>query len=50
MQTSFHVRNQMFIIKFLDHQLFDTKNVNWPKNSSVEKRKSEGDGHEKSKK
>ena len=35
-------RNQMFIIAFLEHQLFDTKNANMPKNSNVEKRKSEG--------
>ena len=38
----FYIRNQMFIIAFLEHQLFDTKNVNRPKNSNVEKRKSEG--------
>ena len=35
----FYVRNQMFIIAFLEHQLFDTKNVNRPKNSNVEKKK-----------
>ena len=35
----FYVRNQMFFIAFLEHQLLDTKNVNRPKNSNVEKKK-----------
>ena len=37
-QTFFNVRNQMFINKLLDHQLFDTKTFNFNLSSGARKK------------